>query len=382
MGIKNLTSLLKELNPDILKSRGLDYFKGKRVALDISIYINKYVATNRENWTTMLAYLLMNLRYNDIEVIIIFDGKNVPIEKEMERESRKLNRLSTANRCDKMQNLYDRIMISFFDKKGNTRIVDNATINEFKALFARSRVDFNSINLEDPEELVIFLREKIEKAKMVAEGVLPIHRETAKSLVRAMGFSYIQAYGEAEALCSSLAFRGYVEAVISTDSDCLAYGAPILITDIKAGKWEFYRLKDVLRTLQLKFHSFVDLCIALGCDYNKNMKGCGKKTAYKCIQQYGSLDNWEAQESHKSFEILRYPTCRKYFRAYSDAYIQKCVFKTPGNADIAELDKIFSETGSHYKGQYVYDVQQKLHKPGLWFSQREEPDMLGDIEAS
>jgi len=151
MGIQNLTSLLKELNPNILRTESLDFFRGKRVSLDISVYINKYISINRENWTTQMAYLLMNLRYNDIEVIIIFDGKHVPIEKEMTREKRKLGRLSTANRCDKMQNLYDKIMLSFFDKKGNTRIVDESTQTEFRKLFARSRVDFNSINMEDPE---------------------------------------------------------------------------------------------------------------------------------------------------------------------------------------------------------------------------------------
>jgi len=215
---------------------------------------------------------------------------------------------------------------------------------------------------------------------MAAEGVQPIHREITRNLVKAMGFSYIQAYGEAEALCSSLAFRGYVDAVISTDSDCLAYGTPILIIEIKGGQWQFYRLKDVLRTLGLKFTPFVDMCIALGCDYNTNIPKYGKKKVYDCIRKYGSLDKWEEAESHLEFEILRYQKCRKYFTAYSDRYIRKCIFRTPTDANITELDSIFSGTGSTYTGKYVLDVQNRLIKPGLWFNKSREVDILPPMD--
>lgn len=366
MGIKNLISLAKEYKKDLVKTANLDFFRGKKIALDISIYINKYVCTSRENWITQMCYLLMNLRYNDIQVIIIFDGKYVPPEKEQTREGRKVGRQSQAVRCDKMEALYEKVCTQ--------KLVDEYTQMEVKEMFKRSKVDFSQINLEDPDDVQVLLKEKIEKSKISSEGVQPYHKEITKKLVKGLGFSYIQAYGEAEAMCSSLAYHGLVDAVVSTDSDCLAYGAPILITEIKGGKWTYIELKDVLSALSMEFPTFLDLCICLGCDYNKNMKGCGKKGAYVGMQKYKSLDKWQQQEPNKDFEILIYPKCRKYFKPYSKKYLASCNFKIPGDADPKILDEVL--VGTIYNTQYVVDVQAKVKKPGLYFP---KTSMLPDI---
>jgi len=36
---------------------------------------------------------------------------------------------------------------------------------------------------------------------------------------------------------------------------------------------------------------FIELCLLLGCDYLEPIKGVGPKTAYKLMQEHGSLDN-------------------------------------------------------------------------------------------
>lgn len=365
MGIKGLVSLVKKYNPSIVQTENLDYFRGKKIALDISIYINKYVSSSRENWISLMCYLLMNLRYNDIDVIIIFDGKYVPPEKQLERESRKTNRQSQATRCDKLQSLFDRI--------STMQVVDLYTQHEVQEIFKRSKVDFSEINCEDPEELQILLREKIEKATIASQGVQPYHKEITRRLVKGMGFSYIEAYGEAEALCASLAFHGIVDAVVSTDSDCFAYGAPILITEIKGGKWTFMRLKDVLKALDMKFEPFVDLCISLGCDYNKNMTQCGPARVMEKLKMYGSLDVWKEQEPQRNFEVLRYEKCRKYFTPYTKEYLEICNFKVPGDVDPKFLTDVL--VGTIYTCDYVSQVQRKEKRPSLYF---QRPSLLDD----
>ena len=35
---------------------------------------------------------------------------------------------------------------------------------------------------------------------------------------------------------------------------------------------------------------FIELCLLLGCDYLEPIKGVGPKTAYKLMQEHGSLD--------------------------------------------------------------------------------------------
>ena len=37
------------------------------------------------------------------------------------------------------------------------------------------------------------------------------------------------------------------------------------------------------------FHQFIELCLLLGCDYLEPIKGIGPKTAYKLMQEHGSL---------------------------------------------------------------------------------------------
>jgi len=379
MGIKNLTKLVKQNKPDAFKKAKMDFFKGKSFAVDISIYINKYVNSSRDEWLNLMTYFLMNLRYNDIDVIIIFDGKHVPEEKEMEREARKTGRENLANRCDRMEALYNKIMTRFIDEKtGNTRLVDEKTQGEFKELFSRCKID-QDINYEDADDLALVLMERLEKAKLNAEGVSFIHKNVTRQLIKAMGFSYIEAYGEAESLCSSLAFHGIVDGVISTDSDCFVYGTPLLIKDIKGGFWEYMELKDVLEALELEMPAFIDLCIALQCDYNKNMKGVGMKRAYEGILKYGSLDNWEKAEPEKPFEVLRYPKCREIFQPYSKKYVSKCSIKKPKDANVKMLDKIFQQCGSKYTGEYVLSVQKKECAPSLrksMYDERREIDIL------
>ena len=38
------------------------------------------------------------------------------------------------------------------------------------------------------------------------------------------------------------------------------------------------------------FRQFIELCLLLGCDYLEPIKGIGPKTAYKLMQEQGSLD--------------------------------------------------------------------------------------------
>ena len=58
----------------------------------------------------------------------------------------------------------------------------------------------------------------------------------------------------------------------------------------------FTVLSDVL------FLQFIEMCLLLGCDYLEPIKGVGPKTAYKLMQEYGSLD--EVLEHLKSKCVL------------------------------------------------------------------------------
>lgn len=50
------------------------------------------------------------------------------------------------------------------------------------------------------------------------------------------------------------------------------------------------------------FLQFIELCLLLGCDYLEQIKGVGPKTAYKLMQEHGSLD--EVLEHLKAKSVL------------------------------------------------------------------------------
>ena len=72
---------------------------------------------------------------------------------------------------------------------------------------------------------------------------------------------------------------------------------PILEVDLKKAleglgmtMSQVLRAMFPLRTVTDKlFLQFIELCLLLGCDYLEPIKGIGPKTAYKLMQEYGSL---------------------------------------------------------------------------------------------
>lgn len=388
MGIKGLSPLLKMQNgkKPVDIEVDLEDLRGKRFSVDISIYLNKYVMSSRENWLGLMVFFLLQLRYHDIDLVIIFDGKHVPELKMKEREQRKEARQSQANRLERMKRLLDIIVMKCISKHGNL-LVDEKEQKEFQDIFTRSRNLPENMNFEDPEELIEELTKRIAKAEQASLGITNIHQKLIRELVTLMGFSYIEAYGEAEGLASSLAYRGFVDGTISNDSDCLAYGCPFVLKEkIKnSKKWKAIVLTDVLSTLKMdNMKNFVDLCISLKCDYNTNIPGFGPKRSYTKIQEYGTLDVWEKAEGSKlDFGVLNYRECRKIFKPYSTKYCESCIkdymvdSKMP---KVDELNSLFDSTDTAYTGEYIRDVYEKKAKPSFYSARIQRTSMLDEIK--
>lgn len=60
--------------------------------------------------------------------------------------------------------------------------------------------------------------------------------DQAKKLMDFMGIHYIQAEGEAEVLCVALCNSGLCDAVGSSDLDCVAHGAKLLVRNLATDK--------------------------------------------------------------------------------------------------------------------------------------------------
>lgn len=301
MGIKDLNPFL---NKRMLRTRSIPLvdFSGRIIAIDahnvmIALFIvaNKVVARFTQvdkfeldkkaiinKWTSMCLDIVVNFFSHGVTPVFVFDGKHPPEKAETQSKRRQQREA---------------------DKEEARKLKDE--------LSSMSLLDRNKDKIER-------LRQLLSRCNYLEKDDI----QGLKNLFEELGIPILQAIGEAEDLCASLAYEGLVSAVYSTDTDNLVYGCPLVITDIG----EFYRdekhnqmmrkatcvaLVDVLKTLKWNQETFVDFCITLGCDFNQRIKGLGPETAYKLIDEHGKIESFP---SKYNTELLKYQRCREIFQ--------------------------------------------------------------------
>ncbi|XP_072263606.1 flap endonuclease GEN homolog 1 [Pyxicephalus adspersus] len=104
-----------------------------------------------------------------------------------------------------------------------------------------------------------------------------------------LGVPWVQAAGEAEAMCAYLNAKGYVDGCITNDGDVFLYGAQTVYRNftmnVKDPHVDCYKASAIKDKLGLDRESLVALAILLGCDYvPKGLPGVGKEMALKFIR--------------------------------------------------------------------------------------------------
>lgn len=349
MGIQDLYKVFKDECPEILIERKLSKFVGYRFAIDISIFLYKYIRTaGPSGWIDLFLLLLCNLKKNGIKTICIHDGPNPPPEKRREQENRRMEveKLNVKIYQGKiflkflLENfLPDNISPSEIDhlKKvaGNIKSTKKFKTfdelkNEIKKIVKPKRGDkIDTINYNDPFDVAEGLKISIKKWELQAMPITEEYKIKAKELIEYMGLAQIQADGEAETLCAWLCIHGHVDAVLSEDTDVLAYGTPLLLSkiNITSGTITAIYHENVLNGLCFaEYAEFRDLCILLSCDYNDRVRGyppdgknhkkpvnIGYKGALCCIREYKTLE--EVENYLEDADPLIYRRCRDLFNA-------------------------------------------------------------------
>lgn len=257
MGIKGLTSLLRDKSPQSIDSIALSQYRGKRVAIDISIFLYKSLSNVRYNGdylrnsegkivSHLIGIFHKTVLYLSVGItpIYIFDGKP-PDEK----------RECIQGRKDKVEESKKRLECS---------------------------------DISDGEKC------KLEKSTIRLKKE---HIDDVKHLFDLMGIGYIHNdVGEAEAYAAELCRMGYVHAVVTEDMDTLAYGCPRVIRNCLDRK---IKRNDVVTCISydkiidefgMSHDQFVDVCILCGCDYCPTIPKIGPMRAYQHIMQYKSIE--------------------------------------------------------------------------------------------
>ena len=142
---------------------------------------------------------------------------------------------------------------------------------------------------------------------------------TLKTIFDLFGVPYINAPSEAETLANYLVNKGLAYAVLSYDSDCIAYQTPIIINSIDNSLTCTVIFRDkICKALELTPEQLTLFCIILGTDYNrhvKKVKGYGPVHALELIHR---LSTYELiKQNEKAFQVeddgLRYDRCVEIF---------------------------------------------------------------------
>ena len=262
MGIRNLNRYLRDNCPESIRCINVADLSGKRIAVDISIYLYKYEAENAllENMYNMLSIF----RYYNIIPIFIFDGKP-PQEKKALLIKRQKDREEARIEYEKLQEQLD-------TKEDDYKQDIIYAMDQLKKQFVQ-------IN-----------KEKIEQVK---------------SLIRAYGAIYYDAPGEADELCALLVIKKKVWACLSEDMDLFVYGCSRVLRyfSLIAHTAVLYFTKGILDELQMTQNEFKEICILSGTDYNINASNVGSnlKLTIKHFKKYKISNKNDLNNNNHSF---------------------------------------------------------------------------------
>jgi len=246
MGIRVLNKFLQAKCKSSIKSIPLSELSGKKIAVDISIYLYKYIS---ENALLENLYLMISLfRTNNIIPIFIFDGKP-PAEKNDTIASRKKNKTDAREE-------YYRLKVLVESMKTGTDVDTDTELDEQKQ--KQKEYEINDIS-HAMEQL---------KKKFISIKYDDI--QNVKTLLQAYGVTYFEAPGEADILCAKLVTNNLVYACLSEDTDMFVYGCGRVLRylSLTLSNVVIYDLNNILKTLNVTMDVFKKICILYGCDYN------------------------------------------------------------------------------------------------------------------
>jgi flap endonuclease-1 len=333
MGIKsNYNKFLKQTaGEDIFEPTHISRFAFNKVAIDTTLYLYKFKAVMGDGWLSGFLNLIKCMRDNQVHCVFIFDGES-PVEKQEEQEERRA----------KKRKLEDDI------KSLETDISDYYTTGEIS-------VQLKNITKNSEEFKPQEVEEHITKKQAQVIDVSPEDFENLRSVMTIMGTPFYTAPTEAEKFCSKLCIDGLVDAVLSDDTDVIAYACKFSLSklDTTTGMCMCISHVDLIKALELTEEQFMDHCIMCGTDYNKNIPRVGSATAYKLIQKHKSIEGIR-DETTTDISILNHEVVRRLFREF-DAYdITKIPYcSTP---DFDELQRFVNSHNLHVNVSYLRSV--------------------------
>lgn len=250
---------LVEKCPDTIFNRGGE---GEKELCDNYIKVRTGVQLRVEE-------LIRFFNENGLDTIFVFDGKEpIPEKKEKAHVSRAKARDTGKKKVEGLKSELKEIEILERDEKRKRDLV-------------KSYIESGLVRPKEDLSHFINICKELNQRVIIAED-------------------------EGERECARLCQRGEAGCVLTTDSDCLTFGAPVLIRSVNVynGKIKVAYLRKILDDLEINYHQFVDMCIMLGCDFNDRVKGFGPKNIMKKVKEVTKEDKECRRIIEKIFETL------------------------------------------------------------------------------
>ncbi|CAN6444547.1 unnamed protein product [Victoria cruziana] len=282
MGIKELLRFIKPFIHPV----HINKYKGRRVGIDayswlhkgayacsMEICMNQHRGDARAPFIQYFMHRINLLRHHGIVPVVIFDGGCMPCKSatELERHRRRAANLSLAKE-----------KLSQGDVPGAIEFFQKAV----------------SITPSIAYQLIQIL-----KAEQVEFIVAPYEADAQ--------LAYLAKLEEAE---------GGISAVITEDSDLLAYGCRAVIFKMdRYGQGEEILMDDVLNASAcgLSFRNFTQelftgMCVLAGCDFLPSIPGIGIRRAHLLASKYRNLD--------RILSVLKFEKNQKMPEGYAEAF--------------------------------------------------------------
>ena len=320
MGINGLTKLLGDNAPGSRKESVPAAMFGRKIAIDASMSIYQFLVAVRHgseqltndsgevtSHLTGIFYRTIKLMESGMKPIYVFDGK------------------PPAFKSEELQK-----------RREKARLAEEALKKATEA--------------GDQDEIEKYSKRTVRATKQ--------HSLEVMRLLRLMGVPVVQATGEAEATCATMARAGLCYATGTEDMDALTFGTPVLVRNLHKSEAQKlplleFNLQRALQELELTMDQFIDMCILCGCDYTDHIKGIGPKRALQYIRQYGSI---EKMLPHLDKD--KYPLPKVF--PYEEA---RRLFKEPDVTSTADVEKELKWSDPDEEGLKKFLCDEKMFAP-------------------
>ena len=283
MGIKNLNRFIRDnCSTESIKCVPVSYLSGKKIAVDISIYIYKFVGDDCliENMYLMLSIF----KHYNVVPIFVFDGKPPTEKKEL-----------------------------LIKRKNDKKYAESE--------YNRLKENLKSEGIDDDEK-----QEMITTMDLLKKQFVYIQKEQInmiKEMIISYGMTYYEANGEADELCALLVLKKIVWACLSEDMDMFVYGCSKVLRyfSLLNHTLVLYDTKKIVEELGLTQKEFREICVLSGTDYNiqsnLDTENMNLHKVLKLYKKYYKTDkksdfyNWlqKSGNTHLDYDLLTNVYC-------------------------------------------------------------------------